>query len=60
MLLGWVLVHAAPHAHSSLFLDLHTSEVGVRHWTGFYLAVFLFWMLPTHLSAWRGMQCMGS
>jgi signal transduction histidine kinase len=25
-------------------LDLHTDEVGLRHWAGFYFAVLLFWM----------------
>src|SRR5690349_22404056 len=47
---GWLILYAAPQAQS-LFLDLQTYEVGLRHWGGFYLAVFLFWMLPTQLSA---------
>lgn len=50
VLSGWFLLYGAPQAQS-LFLDLHTPEVGLRHWGGFYLAVFLFWMLPTQLSA---------
>jgi hypothetical protein len=39
---------------------MHTSEVGLWHWMGFYGAVFLFWMLSTRLSTWREMQCTGS
>jgi hypothetical protein len=50
VLSGWFLLYGAPQAQS-LFFDLQTSEVGLRHWLGFYLAVFLFWMLPTQLSS---------
>jgi len=50
VLSGWLLLYGAPQAQS-LFIDLHTYEVGLRHWGAFYLAVFLFWMLPTQLSA---------
>src|SRR5882672_7871273 len=50
VLAGWLLLWGAPQAQS-LFLDLHTYEVGLRHWAGFYFAVLLFWMLPTQLSA---------
>jgi hypothetical protein len=50
VLSGWFLLYGAPQAQS-LFLDLHTPGVGLRHWGGFYLAVFVFWMLPTQLSA---------
>jgi hypothetical protein len=49
----------APQAQS-LFLDMHTCEVGRWHWMGFHGAVFLFWMLPTQLSTRREKQCTGS
>ena len=35
-------------------------EVGIRQRTGFFVAAFLFWTLPTQLSTWREMQCTGS
>ena len=50
VLSGWLLLYGAPQTQA-LFLDMHTPEVGLRHWAGFYLAVLLFWMLPTQLSA---------
>jgi hypothetical protein len=34
--------------------------VGLRQRTGFFVAVFPFWTLPTQLSTWREMQCTGS
>jgi hypothetical protein len=59
VLSGWLILGGAPQAQS-LLLDMHTSEVGLWRWMGFYGAVFLFWMLPTRLSTWREMQCTGS
>ena len=50
VLAGWLLLYGAPQTQA-LFFDMHTPDVGLRHWTGFYLAVLLFWMLPTQLSA---------
>jgi hypothetical protein len=50
VLAGWLLFYAAEQAQAAFF-DLHTLGVGIRHWGVFYLAVFLFWMLPTQLSA---------
>ena len=58
VLSGWLL-HGAPQAQS-LFLDMHTPEVGRWHWMGFSGAEFLFWILPTRLSTRREMQCTGS
>jgi len=50
VLAGWLLLWGAPQVQA-LFLDMHTFDVGLRHWAGFYTAVLLFWMLPTQLSA---------
>ena len=47
---GWGLLCAAPQMQA-LFFDLYSHELGRIHWAGFYLALFLFWMLPTQLSA---------
>ena len=55
----WLIRYGAPQAQSS-FLDLHTFEVRLWHWMGFYGVVFLFWMLPTQRSTRREMQCTGS
>lgn len=46
---GIAILALAPQAQS-VFFDLHTYEVGIRHWAVFYASVFLFWMLPTQLS----------
>jgi hypothetical protein len=59
MLSGLLILNGAPQAKSSS-LDMPTFEVGLRQRTGFFVAVFLFWMLPTQLSTWREMQCTGS
>lgn len=59
MLSGRLILNGAPQAQSSS-LDMPAFEVGLRQRTGFFVAAFLFWTLPTQLSTWREMQCTGS
>ncbi len=59
VLSGWLILYGAPQAQSSS-LDMHTFEAGLRQRTDFFVAAFLFWMLPTRLSTWREMQCTDS
>jgi hypothetical protein len=59
LLSGWLILNGAPQAQSSS-LDMPAFEVGLRQRTGFFVAAFLFWTLPTQLSTWREMQCTGS
>jgi hypothetical protein len=59
VLSGWLPPYGAPQARSSS-LDMPIFEVGLRKRTGFFVAVFAFWTLPTQLSTWREMQCTGS
>src|SRR5262245_25134991 len=47
---GLLLFIYAPQAQA-VFCDLPTWAVGLRRWAAFYAFVFLFWMLPTQLSA---------
>ena len=50
VLTGWLLFWGTRQAQA-VFFDLHAPHLALYHWGAFYVAVFVFWMLPTQLSA---------